>query len=103
MTLFALGSERKTADLSTALRFGRDDNFVARMLWYFYWKYGIRLENELSSRPERTRISWHAALDTTACAPFFKERRMIVCQRHQLPQEIRGSAVERSAVCTPQC
>jgi hypothetical protein len=32
---------------------------------------------ELSSRPERTRISCHAALDKTACAPFLKERRMM--------------------------
>ena len=33
-------------------------------------------QTELSSRPERTRISCHAALDKTACAPFLKERRM---------------------------
>jgi hypothetical protein len=32
---------------------------------------------ELSSRPERTRISRHAALDAAACAPFLKERRMM--------------------------
>jgi hypothetical protein len=31
----------------------------------------------LSSRPERTRISCHAALDKVACAPFYKERRMV--------------------------
>jgi hypothetical protein len=31
---------------------------------------------KLSSRPERTRISCHAALDKTACAPFRKEGRM---------------------------
>ena len=31
-------------------------------------------QTELSSRPERTRISCHAALDKTACAPFLKER-----------------------------
>jgi hypothetical protein len=30
----------------------------------------------LSSRPERTRISCHAALDKAACAPFRKEGRM---------------------------
>jgi hypothetical protein len=30
----------------------------------------------LSSRPERTRISCHAALETTACAAFSKESRM---------------------------
>jgi hypothetical protein len=31
----------------------------------------------LSSRPKRTRISCHAAPDKAACAPFFKERRMM--------------------------
>jgi hypothetical protein len=77
MTLLATGPERKTAGLSTPLRSGRDDNFLARKLWYFYCKYGIRLKNELSSRPERTRISCHAALDKAACAPFLKERRMM--------------------------
>ena len=34
-------------------------------------------QTELSSRPERTRISCHAALDKAACAPFLKERRMM--------------------------
>ena len=34
-------------------------------------------QTKLSSRPERTRISCHAALDRAACAPFFKERRMM--------------------------
>jgi hypothetical protein len=32
--------------------------------------------DELSSGPERTRISCHAALDKAACAPFRKEGRM---------------------------
>jgi hypothetical protein len=31
---------------------------------------------KLSSRPERTRISCHAALDRAACAAFRKESRM---------------------------
>jgi hypothetical protein len=31
---------------------------------------------ELSSRPERTRISCHVALETTACAAFSEESRM---------------------------
>jgi hypothetical protein len=34
-------------------------------------------QTKLSSRPERTRISCHSALDTAACAPFVKERRMM--------------------------
>jgi hypothetical protein len=33
-------------------------------------------QDELSSRPERTRISCHAALDKAACAPFCKGKRM---------------------------
>jgi hypothetical protein len=41
-----------------------------------HWKYVIRLQHELSSRPERTRISCHAALDMSACAAFVKESRM---------------------------
>src|ERR1700678_4466810 len=35
-----------------------------------------RFQDELSSRPERTRISCHAALDKSAYAPFRKEGRM---------------------------
>jgi hypothetical protein len=37
--------------------------------------YGI-VTLSLSSRPKRTRISCHAALETTACAAFSKESRM---------------------------
>ena len=33
-------------------------------------------QTKLSSRPERTRISCHAALDRATCAPFRKERRI---------------------------
>jgi hypothetical protein len=43
----------------------------------FQEKYEVLAATELSSRPERTRISCHAALDTAACAPFFKERRIM--------------------------
>jgi hypothetical protein len=43
----------------------------------FQEKYEISAATELSSRPERTRISCHAALDKAACTPFFKERRMM--------------------------
>jgi hypothetical protein len=55
-------------------------------------------QDELSSRPERTRMSCHAALDKTACAPFCKGKAHEVHQRHQVPQEIRGSVAEGSAV-----
>jgi hypothetical protein len=34
-------------------------------------------EKDLFCPPERTRISCHAVLDKAACAPFFKERRMM--------------------------
>jgi hypothetical protein len=40
-------------------------------------KHKILAATKLSSRPERTRISCHAPLDKAACAPFFKERRMM--------------------------
>jgi hypothetical protein len=41
-----------------------------------YGNAEYRFQDELSSRPERTRISCHAALDKAACAPFRKEGRM---------------------------
>jgi hypothetical protein len=55
-------------------------------------------QTKLSSRPERTRISCHAARDRSARAPFSKGKAHEVHQRHQVRQEFRGSAVERSAV-----
>jgi subtilisin family serine protease len=58
---WAGGPDKGTADLSTTLRSSRDDKFVA--------------EEELSSRAERTRISCHAATDTTAYAAFIQESR----------------------------
>jgi hypothetical protein len=42
---------------------------------------------------DRTRISCHAALDMAACC-FRKGKQHGVRQRHQLPQEIRGSAAQ---------
>ena len=42
----------------------------------FHEKYEVLAATELSSRPERTRISCHAALEATACAAFSKESRM---------------------------
>jgi hypothetical protein len=49
---------------------------MQRRLRIFSWKRGILSSTELSSRPERTRISCHAALDTAACAAFSKESRV---------------------------
>ena len=45
-----------------------------------------------------TRISCHVALDAVACAPFSEGKAHEVRQRHQVPQEIRGSEAEGSAV-----
>jgi hypothetical protein len=39
-------------------------------------KWILALQDELSSRPERTRISCFAALDTATCAAFIEESRM---------------------------
>src|ERR1700721_2941511 len=40
------------------------------------WKCFSTSQTEVSSRPKRTRISCHPALDMTAYAPFRKEGRM---------------------------
>src|SRR6202041_418723 len=72
------------------LRSGRDDTSVG-------CRY-LESPNEVSSRPERTRISCHAALDRAACAPFCKGKAHEVHQRHRVPREIRGSVVEGPAV-----
>jgi hypothetical protein len=45
-----------------------------------------------------TRISCHVALDKIACAPFSQGKAHEVRPRHQVPQEIRGSEAEGSAV-----
>jgi hypothetical protein len=69
-------TEEETADLSTTLRSGRDDKFVVGKLPAFQSTHSRKISTNLSSRPERTRISCHAALETTACAAFSKESRM---------------------------
>ena len=43
---------------------------------HLFRKWDVGTQKEVSSRPERTRISCHAALDKTASAPFRKEGRM---------------------------
>ena len=40
------------------------------------WKNHNLPKTNSSSRAERTRMSCHTASNKTACAPFFKERRM---------------------------
>jgi hypothetical protein len=49
--------------------------------------------------PERTRISCHAGLDTGACAPFSKERRMKFANATKFYRKsgaAEGSAVQRT-------
>jgi hypothetical protein len=41
-----------------------------------FYSFFFPFLTEVSSRPERTRISCHAALDKAAYAPFRKEGRM---------------------------
>ncbi len=53
---------------------------------------------ELSSRPERTRISCYAALTNARVCGFQQGKPHEVRQRHPPQQEIRGSVVEGSAV-----
>jgi hypothetical protein len=56
---------------------------------------------ELSSRPERTRISYIAAPRKATYAAFRKESRMKFANAIKTGQEIRGSAVEGPAVSLP--
>ena len=55
----------------------------------------------LSSRPERTRISCHAALDKAACAPFRKEGRMM-CTNATMFHRKSGVAEWRDLRCAPR-
>jgi hypothetical protein len=51
----------------------------------------------LSSRPKRTRISCHAAPDKAACAPFFKERRMMFANATNFYR--KSGAAQRRDLC----
>jgi hypothetical protein len=51
----------------------------------------------LSSRPKRTRISCHAALDMTTCAAFFKESRMKFANATKLNRKSGGA--QRRDLC----
>ena len=52
-------------------------------------KYSFQVE--LSSRPERTRISCHAALDRAACAPFREEGRMKYANANKFHRKSGGA------------
>jgi hypothetical protein len=56
--------KRKTADLSTTLRSGRDKNSVGARISYFSWKRGIRFSN-------RIVISTEAQRSGEICGFFF--------------------------------
>ena len=82
----------ETADPSTALRSGRDDNSVDGV--GSCSAASLPASTELSSRQERARISYFALLATPTRAALREPNG--VHQRHQSKQEIRGCVVEDS-------
>jgi hypothetical protein len=67
----APGRTSKTADLSTALRSGRDDRFVRQMATNCKPRNILNLATNLSSRPERSAVERSAVLlvpGTTPCS-----------------------------------
>jgi hypothetical protein len=46
---------------------------------------------KLSSRPERTRISYYAELATSTYAPFYRERRMRIANANKLDRKYGGA------------
>jgi hypothetical protein len=57
----------------------------------FQEKYEILTATELSSRPERTRISYCAKLATYTYAPFCRERRMRIASANKLDRKSGGA------------
>jgi hypothetical protein len=55
----------------------------------------------LSSRPKRTRISCHAALDKATCAPFRKEGRMKCINATKFHRKSRGAQWRDLQFCRP--
>jgi hydrogenase maturation protease len=91
----SLAIEMETAGPSAPLRSGRDDNSVVPA------RASARIPDpvtELSSRPERTWISCHAAPTNDHECGFPQRKPHEVHQRHQSQQEILGSGVEGPAV-----
>jgi hypothetical protein len=62
----------------------RDGKFVARRIQLSSGCMSVHGRTNLSSRPERTRISCHATLDLAACAAFVKESRIKVANATKL-------------------
>jgi len=83
-----VAAERGTADPSTALRSGMTN---------LYWQGAVvhRMEQDLSSRPERTRIFYYAAPTMASRAAFRKVvHRCISCPRQRV-QPISGCPILR--------
>jgi hypothetical protein len=60
--------------------------------------FALNSPTELSSRPERTQISYLATLPTATYVAFLQRKPQEVDQRHQASLEIWGSEVEGPAV-----
>jgi hypothetical protein len=56
---------------------------------------------KLSSRPKRTRISCHAALDKATCAPFRKEGRMKCINATKFHRKSGGAQWRDLQFCRP--
>jgi hypothetical protein len=77
---------------------GRDDNSVVAKISYFSWKLGVLSSNRIViSTGAYPDFLPRSTGNDRACA-FLYGKAHDVCQRHQPLQEIRGSAVEKSAV-----
>jgi hypothetical protein len=85
----SLMAAAETAGPSTTLRSGRDDNFVAGVRHCSV--ASIPATTELSSRPERTRISYFALLAATTCAALRRESRMIFLNATTLHRKSGGA------------
>ena len=83
-------SEGRTADPSVSL---------GMTILFGNAKYSF--QDKLPSRPERTRISCHAALDEAACAPFRKEGRMKCTDATKFHRK-SGVAERRDLRCAPR-
>jgi hypothetical protein len=92
---------KKTADLSTALRSGRDDKFVERWTGVHpldNWQFPCnKFVISTGAYPDFLPV----AFTTSTYAAFSQRKPHESYQRHQVQQEIWGSGVERSAVSFP--
>jgi hypothetical protein len=80
--------EEETAGPSTALRSGRDDNSIGVQV---FLTEALAARAELSSRPERTRISYFALPATTTFAALRRESRMQLINATDLNRKSGGA------------